>query len=389
MTLTFVSNYINHHQIPVSNELYKSLGESYHFVQVMPMEEERAGMGWSVNRDELPYLLCYYEEPERCRLLIEKSDIVVFGGVEEESYIQNRLSLGKLTIRYSERLYREGQWKAISPRGLIRKYKDHFRYRKKNVYLLCSGAYTASDFSIIKSYPGKMYKWGYFPEFIPKDKETLFSGKKEPCEILFAARFIPLKHPEYPIKLAEHLQKNNIPFHLTMIGDGDMRPALEREVASKGLGAMVDFKGFLPPKTVREYMDRAHIFLMTSNHLEGWGAVIPEAMNSGCAVLASSLIGAVPFLLRHNRNGLVYREGNINEFLSYGEALAKGSGLRNRLALSSYETIESEWNPQFAAQSLITFSQGLLKGEIKVNESGPLSPAPILFPSKGYSYVRE
>ena len=33
MQVTFVSNYINHHQIPVSNEMYARLGEKYHFVQ--------------------------------------------------------------------------------------------------------------------------------------------------------------------------------------------------------------------------------------------------------------------------------------------------------------------------------------------------------------------
>ena len=46
MQVTFVSNYINHHQIPVSNELYAQLGDSYHFVQTQPMEEERVKMGW-------------------------------------------------------------------------------------------------------------------------------------------------------------------------------------------------------------------------------------------------------------------------------------------------------------------------------------------------------
>ena len=46
MTLTFVSNYINHHQIPVSNELYRLLGEDYAFIQTEPVEEERLRMGW-------------------------------------------------------------------------------------------------------------------------------------------------------------------------------------------------------------------------------------------------------------------------------------------------------------------------------------------------------
>ena len=40
----FISNYINHHQIPFSNALYEQLGDDYHFIQTEPMEEERIAM---------------------------------------------------------------------------------------------------------------------------------------------------------------------------------------------------------------------------------------------------------------------------------------------------------------------------------------------------------
>ena len=124
MKVTMISNYINHHQIPVSDEFYKRLGEDYHFIQTEPMEEERVKMGWGDEVKELPYLLCYYEQPKKCEKLILESDVVIFGGVEDESYISPRLKKGLFTIRYSERIYKEGQWKRVSPRGLLKKYKD-------------------------------------------------------------------------------------------------------------------------------------------------------------------------------------------------------------------------------------------------------------------------
>jgi hypothetical protein len=46
----FISNYINHHQIPFSNALYEQLGDDYHFIQTEPMEEERIAMGWGLQR---------------------------------------------------------------------------------------------------------------------------------------------------------------------------------------------------------------------------------------------------------------------------------------------------------------------------------------------------
>ena len=400
MKLTFVSNYINHHQIPMSNELYRALGADYTFVQTEPMAEERKAMGWGIAGETIPYLRCYYEEPEACRQLIFDSDIVIFGGVEDERYIEERLASGKPVIRYSERLYREGQWKAVSPRGLIRKYKDHTRYRNKEVYLLCSGAYVASDFRIVRAYPGKMLKWGYFTEAKQYDLDSLFGAKGSVTggatggvprvpEILFAGRFLPLKHPEYALELAAHLQRQGLPFHLTMVGGGELEEELQRMVSDRGLDNCVTFTGYRKPQEVRAFMERADIFLMTSNYLEGWGAVINEAMNSGCAVIADAKIGAVPFLLRHGQSGMVYRDGDLAEFLTYGEQLVKDRELCRRLGRNAYDTIVRLWNPSNASKALLDFSEGILKHEWRVRDEGPCSPALVISPGKGYSYTRK
>lgn len=179
MKITFVSNYINHHQIPLSDELFATLGDDYRFIQTEEMEAERVQMGWDADTNALPYLLKYYEKPEECKKLIMDSDVVVFGGTDDESYITKRLQAQKPVIRYSERLYRDGQWKAVSPRGLRKKYLDHTRYRKSPVYLLCAGAYVPSDFHIVRAYPDKMFRWGYFPPFVKQDVEQLFEIKEK------------------------------------------------------------------------------------------------------------------------------------------------------------------------------------------------------------------
>ena len=67
MTITFVSNYINHHQIPFSNALYERIGEDYCFIQTMPIEEERLIMGWGVDITALPYVKCLYQDEYECR----------------------------------------------------------------------------------------------------------------------------------------------------------------------------------------------------------------------------------------------------------------------------------------------------------------------------------
>lgn len=396
MKLTIVSNYINHHQTPLSSALYESLGSDFCFIQTQPMEEDRVKMGWGSEIADIPYLKLYYENPTECAALVMESDIVIFGGVEDESYIKPRLQAGKIVIRYSERLYREGQWKAVSPRGLKKKHEDHTQYRDAPVYLLCHGAYVASDFQIVRAYPNKKFKWGYFPEVKEYDLNTLFFRKLHLDEkgntcvrLLWAGRFLKLKHPEYAINIARYLKSERLSFHLDMVGGGEMDGKLRAMTKKYKLEQEVTFHGYQAPKTVRRFMEESDIFLFTSNYLEGWGAVLNESMNSACAVVAGCGIGAVPFLIQDGYNGLVYKNGRYTEFRDDVVRLVKDAALRKELGLHAYDTITQEWNPKEAAARLYRFCEGLLAGQVLPEEHGPLSIAPVISPREGYQYTKK
>ena len=103
MRFVFVSNYLNHHQIPFCRAMYERMKGSFVFIQTEPVEEERLRMGWNGEVQE-PYLTLFYEQPEKCREMIREAQVVLFGGTDDESYIQERLKSGKLLIRYTERL---------------------------------------------------------------------------------------------------------------------------------------------------------------------------------------------------------------------------------------------------------------------------------------------
>ena len=122
MKLTFISNYINHHQIPFCSCLYQELGEDFSFIQTEPMEEERVRMGWAVDAHAIPYVHLLYEEEEVCRQLIDGCDLLLAGWMEKEELISARLGSGKPAIRISERIYREGQLRRVS---LLRLLQQH------------------------------------------------------------------------------------------------------------------------------------------------------------------------------------------------------------------------------------------------------------------------
>ena len=396
MTVTFVSNYINHHQIPFSNACYQELGEGYHFIQTEPMEEERDAMGCVTEENRLPYVLCLYEEEEKCRRLMLESDIVIFGWIRREdlldvtAVIEERLKMGKKSLRLSERLYREGQWKAISPKGLIRKYKDHTKFRKDDVALLCAGAYVPSDFHIVRSYPGKMLRFGYFPETKHYTDEEFASMKEQDgkMHIVWAGRFMPLKHPEFVVQLAEELRKEKQKFHVHMVGSGELEQEIIGLVKEKGLEEFFTFYGYTEPVKVRSIMEKCHIHLFTSNYLEGWGAVVNEAMNSGCAVVANVEAGAVPYLIRQEKNGLIYEKGLYEDFAKQVKKLVRDRELTNRLGQAAYQTITGLWNAEHAAKELLRFCEDwITKDKLIPAAEGPLSAAPVIAPAKMYREI--
>ena len=382
-TLVFVSNYINHHQIPVSNELYKALGDRYTFLQTEAVDPERIKMGWDDVATKLPYVKIYHDDPDDNQKRIMNADVVVFGGTDDEEYIMPRLEAGKPVIRYSERIYKTGRWKFITPRGLKKKFHDHTRFRNKPVYLLCAGGYVAGDFRLIGAYPHKKYKWGYFPETKEYDIEKLIEHKREltrqndnKVSILWAGRFIDWKHPEMAILLAERLKKGGYQFQLTMIGGGDMDAQLRRMVSEKELEDCITFAGYKKPQEVRKYMEDSEIFVFTSDQQEGWGAVLNEAMNSGCACVVSNRIGATPYLIKNSENGEVFRAKRINDLSNKVEALIGNENHRESVSIKAYETVLYTWNASEAAVSLIHMCEQIIemkKPEYRI--SGPGSKA--------------
>lgn len=394
MKITFISNYLTHHQLPFTEEMYRRLGSDFAFIATNRMEEERIRMGWAIeDQSRYPYVWFYDDDMKSCGKLVMDCDVLICGGTHE-LYIRERLEAGKITLRYFERLYKKGQWRAFMPRGYLKKWREHTTLRKKPVYLLCAGAYVASDFQLFCAYPGKMLKWGYFPPFIQYDLWELMERKKGRCDILWTGRMIGWKHAEDALEAFKRIlgtMDPNTELHLTMIGDGEcasrIRDMIEgKETAGKPLSDVITLLPFMRPEEVREMMIQSDIYLMTSDYEEGWGAVVNEAMNSGCAVIASSGAGSVPYLIRHGENGMVYRSGNVEELTGYLKQLAEDGDMRKRLGIAAYKTIAAQWNPASAAERMIRFCKALAGGDYRPEQDGPLSQAELIKPGKGYAY---
>ena len=389
MKLVFISNYISHHQKPFCDAMKQKIGKNFIFMETMPMEKERLDMGWEPIREN--YVFRTYESNEsekKAKKIAVDAEIVILGSASD-NYIIQRLKTKKLTFKYAERFYKTGLTLRNLPHAAAGAWLHHGRFQRYPLYMLCASAYTPADAAIFHNYVGRTYKWGYFPEVKRYDVAELMEKKQAAASvgeehsrisILWAGRLIGWKHPEAAVQLAASLKEKGYSFRMSMIGNGEMEMQLHDMIREKGLEDCVEMLGAMPPEEVRRHMEKADIYLFTSDFNEGWGAVLNESMNSGCAVVASHAIGSVPFLIKNGENGLIYENGNQLDLEKQVLRLLEDGAFRKKIAENAYETMINLWNAETAAERFLTLTEKLLKNENtdSLFLDGPCSKAAIL-----------
>lgn len=381
MKLVFITNYIHHHQIPLADEFYRILGEEYKYVATDALPEWliKGGYDPSISR---PYVIRAYENDlkrQGAKKLVNDADVVIVGSAPEE-YVEKRIEAGELTFRYSERWFKKKPWFLSGPHAWFSLWHDHIRYRNKPLYMLAASAYTCRDVNAVGAYKNKVFKWGYFTkvEDFPLEASANFCTSSEEAEvhIMWCARFLRWKHPELPILLAKRLKDNGYKFVLDMYGSGTELEPTKRLASELGVLDVVHFLGNLPNDEILKQMRRHEIFLFTSDKNEGWGAVLNESMSNGCAVVASNMIGSVPFLVEDGVNGLIFQSESIDSLESKVESLLTNQEFRQRLAENAVVTMRTLWSPNNAAQQFLQLVQAINNHNINsVAKNGPCSQA--------------
>lgn len=375
MTIVFVSNFFNHHQKPVADELYKLTDGEYRFIETSEITEGRLKLGFP--QYNVPYTLKYKDDPVFSQQLIDEAEVVIAGGADACKYVRERINKKKLTFEYSERLFK-------SPKNYLKipVYAYH-AWKTKGAYMLSASAFTAGDYASFGMFRGKCFKWGYFPEvkYYP-DIDKLIAAKSQYYQkvisILWAARLRDWKHPEAAIYLAKRLKDEGQPFQLNIIGRGEKEKWLQKQIAQNHLDEFVHLLGSMPPEQVRLNMEKSDIFLFTSDRNEGWGAVLNESMNSACAVVASHAIGSVPFLIKNKENGLIFRSEDWKDLYSKVHWLISNPDSRCQIQKEAYKTITQVWSAENAARKLLILIDELKHNKHMSMVDGPCSIAPVL-----------
>ena len=104
MKIIFISNFFNHHQKEVADELYRLTDGNYQFFATGKISEERKALGWSIDIPD--YVVAVGTEiGEERRKEIDEADVVIYS-VGHYEWVKGRLNQGKLTFLYTERLFK-------------------------------------------------------------------------------------------------------------------------------------------------------------------------------------------------------------------------------------------------------------------------------------------
>lgn len=132
-----------------------------------------------------------------------------------------------------------------------------------------------------------------------------FSEQKGQLVLIEAMTEIIRRHPEA---------------HLTLIGDGEMRPEIEAAISEHALQGHVTLTGWLAEAEVRSELSRAQALIMPS-FAEGLPMVIMEAMAAGRPVIATYIAG-IPELVLDGETGWLVPAGDVMAMVKAVDYLA-------------------------------------------------------------------
>ncbi len=183
-----------------------------------------------------------------------------------------------------------------------------------------------------------------------------YSRYREYCE-LAAYREAKIRDALNPHadKLAGRQQDSGLlssdPWSLVLVGDGPLRPELERLVSELHLQDFVHLPGFKQYPDLPAYYGCARAFVHAST-TEQWGLVVNEAMASGLPVLVSNRCGCANDLVQDGINGFAFDPYNTEQLAQLMLRVSAPEFPLSTFGRASRRII-SEWGPERFATGML------------------------------------
>jgi glycosyltransferase involved in cell wall biosynthesis len=133
------------------------------------------------------------------------------------------------------------------------------------------------------------------------------------AKLLWVRSFKDIYHPQMAIEVAHALKEKGLEVSLCMVGPAVDETFQECEARAQALHLDVRFTGRLTKPQWTALSQEYDIFINTT-HADNLPVSVLEAMALGLPVV-STQVGGIPFLIRHEQNGLLCPDGDV-EYMS-------------------------------------------------------------------------
>lgn len=273
MKFILYTNSLSEHQIPLAREIVSHIGsENFRYVYTgensQKFQESFANDAWIVKGD--------------CCSEFESTDVMLIGGIRPIDLIERRLEKGLTTLYMSERWFKP----IYGLPGWVRMFvPSYWNMAQRFVRLFNSpsyrflpiGPWSKRDMLLIcklfgqKVQPEQIIDWG---DFVSPSQELRAKTRKtgDPLKVLWVGRTLRWKRVDTIRKAVNYLKK-------------------------KGFNISFSEVTGVPMQEVRKLMREHDVYVLASDATEGWGCVVPEAIEEGMRVLGTYEAGASAAIL--------------------------------------------------------------------------------------------
>lgn len=139
---------------------------------------------------------------------------------------------------------------------------------------------------------------------LPRENLPAVALKPDKINFLFVGRFHPHKGPDLLLEAIDLIPAaERAGLHFWMFGDGDLRDALQAQVARLGLEQAVSLGGYISAEVFAAYLRQVHALIIPSR-LESIPVVLSDALQMDCPVVVTD-VGDMGRLVREYGAGRV------------------------------------------------------------------------------------
>jgi len=190
-------------------------------------------------------------------------------------------------------------------------------------------------------------------------------------------RLVPKKGYDVLLKAIALLRDSGRAIRAEIIGDGELRDELAREIERLALGGIVEMRGAAPHAAVRDLLRRAAVFALPARiaddgNRDGLPVVVCEAMASGVPVVSTPVVG-IPEAVEDGVTGTLVPENDPAALAAAIRDILEDPARARRFATAARRRIEQRFDLQQSAARLhALFGAAISRGSSRAESARQL-----------------